>query len=1044
VDDKRLAAPVALLAVLFFLSGATGLIYEVLWTRRLTLVFGHSMIAASTVLAAYMGGLGLGSLAGGRWADRAPERYLSRYALLEAGIGLAALLTLPLLSLVRQLHLLLARAGTGELPLTLASLGLSALVLFPPTLMMGATLPVLARGLARVLPEGRLVGLLYGLNTVGACLGAALAGYLLLPTIGLTASVLLSALANFGLAGLAAQASRRPVPLLEPAVSGQEPPPASPWAIPLAMAVAGAAAMIYEVGWTRGLVLSLGSSTYALATILALFLAGLGLGGLLYGLLPSVGPRTATLAGLQLATALWGALASYLLGLLPYLAWILSRSAGDFGGALVVQNVLAGLIVTGPALLLGLAFPLAVELYAGRGLGGRLAMLYSANTAGCVAGALLAGLWLLPSFGAQTTLKVASLSLLASALWLLLSEAGTLAQRLPVWVGCGLAGFLVLLLPAWNPALMTAGMAIYAKSYNPGLQGLTRLPPPMWVRDGESATISLHSVTDGGLSMRTNGKADASTSLLDLSTQYLLGYIPALYARPKNVAVIGLGSGMTLQALAAVPGVERLECAELEPAVTEAFRYWQGYNGHVGRDPRVHLRSADGRTFLETSREKYDLIVSEPSNVWVAGVGNLYTREFYAACLSRLNPAGVMAQWFQNYAVSAEEIGMVVNTFYDVFPQGALWVTSVRENDILLIGSRQPIPLDLAWVRQVTAVPQIRRHLLKLGLCDSEAILGHYLCSREAALSFFGRSRLNTDDRPALEFQAARRLFSPERAQLFGLSKLLSDPSQPLPEGLEPTPALLQAAVQGWMSSRGGSELVRLLKAHEPAFAKMPLVLALTASLDTTMTPAGLLAAFKPAVQADPTNLAAYLLGLQLESRGAWEQAIPWYARASRRPPAGAEAQVWLNLGSCLARVGQTSQSIEAYRRAVAEGGGYEALTLLGDACMRAAQPSEALRYYSQAAAENHLYTPALWGRGQAFVALGDYRQAAAAFREVVDLSANNVQALMNLAYCYLQLKEPGQARAAYQQVLRYAPNHAEALNALYQLDMAPPGALTK
>ncbi len=1039
MDDARppVGSRLPLFAILFFVSGATGLVYEVLWTRRLTLVFGHSVLAASTVLAAYMGGLGLGSLAGGRWADQAPQRFWRRYAGLEAGIAVSALLTLPLLHLVQQAYLALAGAGMEGLALQGVCLVLATVVLFPPTLMMGATLPVLARGLAGGLPEGRLVGLLYGLNTAGACLGAALAGYWMLPALGLRISLAAAALVNLFLAALAWRASQGllPVPDRE---TGEPSPPHGDWLIPIAVAVAGAAAMIFEVGWTRGLVLCLGSSTYALATILTVFLAGLGGGGLLYSLLPAGSPRPGTLGSLQLAAGLWGALASYLLGLAPYLVLVLTRKVGGPGAALLMQNVVAALILAGPAVLLGLAFPLAVELYQGRALGGRLARLYGANTAGCVLGAVLAGLWLVPSVGVQGTLKLAALSLVGMSLVIAAATGERLGERLPALIFGSLAGFLVLALPAWNPALMTAGLSLYASAFNGSLSELRGLPDPTWYRDGESATISVHAVHDGGLSMRTNGKADASTSLLDMSTQYLLGYIPALYGKPRTVAVIGLGSGMTIQALAQVPGVERIDCAELEPAVVEAFAWWQGYNGHVGRDPRVHIRTADGRTFLETSREHYDLIVSEPSNVWVAGVGNLYTREFYAACLRRLSERGIMAQWFQNYAVGSEEVGMVINTFFDVFPHGALWATSVRENDVLLIGCRQQALLQGAWLRQVTAVPAIRQRLLSLGLASSEAILGHYLCTREAALAYFGRSRLNTDDRPALEFLAARRLYGSTRRVEF--SRLLSDPAHPLPEGLTPTPELLQAAVEGWMSSRDTSELGRLLQLHEAQLAGSPLVLALVAALQRGITSEALVLAFRPAVEAPTTrNLATYLLALQLQSHADWQRAADWYEKASQAPPPGAQAQLWVNLGSCYAQLNQLEKALVCYRRGVAEGAGYACLTLLGDVEMRAGRPVEAMRWYQRAAAENQAFVPALWGQGRAWVARKQYRQAAAAFREVIALTANHIQALMGLGWCESRLGDAPAARRAYEQVLRFDPNNREALSKLYELDTGAP-----
>lgn len=1016
-----------------------------LWTRRLTLVFGHTVFAASSVLAAFMLGLGAGSAAAGRWADspkrRTPSELLRMYGNLELGIGLAALLSLPLLSLVQTLHQFLGRAGVEGWILQLAVVVLAFIVLLAPTMMMGATLPVVARALELWVPDGRLVGALYGVNTAGACVGAGVAGFLMVPYVGLTASLVLTALLNLTL-GWAARFGARDqaalLPLREDLGLDCGRQPGVAW-LPVAVCVSGACSMALQIGWTRGLILTFGSSTYAFSSILCIFLAGLGLGSLAYSLL-RWRPRVAHLAWVQLATGLVAGLASLALGWLPYALLLLTPVFhGSFLGALGIQFALAAVILLGPALLLGLGFPLATDLYRRGGLGRRVATLYSLNTVGCVVGALSAGFLLLPARGAQATLTAASLGLLFSALALALAQSQQAGSRIGWLMLVCLAGFTLLALPSWNPALMNSGMAVYGAQYANARGTIQRMPKPTWYRDGVSSTVAVYMSPEGGLTMRVNGKTDASTIVSDLSTMYLVGYVSALYAKPKTAAVIGLGGGMTLEALAGVPGLERLDCAELEPAVSAAQPLWKAFNERVVDDPRVHLTSADGRTFMETSNRRYDIIVSEPSNLWVAGVGNLFTREFYQACRDRLSEHGVMTQWLQNYAVGSEELGMVINSFFDVFPHGAVWLSSVDESDLLLIGSNQPLKMDPEWVRQVVSTPAIRRRLFQLGLCEDYAILGHYVCSREAALEVFRGAPLNTDDRPALEFRAARQMLLSIVARVRGLSGLLFDCAKPLPEGIPATDPILGQAVQGWMACREPSEFLRITRTLEKHLARQPLAVALVKAflkppletLEKDFQPALHDAALKP--------LAAYLVGNYLQAGGKSEHAVRYFEQAAEAPPPGGSVQLFDNLGSCYVRLDQLNKATLAFEKAVAAGGGFASLTLLGDTWLRRGDPGRALECYAKALAANQVYAPALWGKGLSWLRLQEYTKAAADLRELIRLVPTHQQGLLLLGQCLATLKENRAAIAVYKQLLHYYPGDSVAERQLFLLQHGQP-----
>ncbi|MEW6277743.1 MAG: fused MFS/spermidine synthase, partial [Candidatus Eremiobacterota bacterium] len=775
-EDPSAAARVGRTALLcFFLSGATGLVYEVLWTRRLTLTFGHTVLAVSTVLTAYMLGLALGSLAGGRWSDRQardrdPARFLASYGGLEAFIGIWALLSIPLLGLVERLYLSLSRQGLSELPLHLSCFTGSVLVLLPPTVAMGATLPVMSRLLVHRRGQlGNLLSLIYGTNTLGAFLGAGLAGFVLLPRFGLLASLLGAAGVNLAIGGLAWSVGRRAV-LGLPAVSAEEAPErpaeAGSWLLPAVFGMAGMASMAYQIGWTRALALSLGSSIYAFSSILTTFLAGLGLGSLLYPrIIRGRQPRPHHLALVQLGVGLLGALTIPILGYLPRVFLALFPHIQDsFLKVLAAELAISALVLFGPTFLMGLAFPLLSHLYTTgvERLGRSIGTVYSANTFGCIVGSFVAGFFLIPGVGSQTTLKLAAalnLLLCAALLWALPPFRRAASLAVAVLAGC------VFLFPRWDPGVMAAGVAIRAASFQNQGERQLRLSlfnRPAFYKDGLSCLVSVHYFNHQWrtwMDLRVNGKADASLTTLDKLTMYLCGYLGAwLHPDPKDVAVIGLGSGMTLEGLANVPGIRSIECAELERAVVDANVYWQDYTNHILRDPRVRLHVTDGRTFIMGSPRKFDIIASEPSNVWIAGTGNLFTRDFYRSCRDRLNPGGVMCQWLYAYSLPRECIDLAFQTFFEVFPYGMLFQTN--SGDLIMVGSDQPIRMDLERLESLYNESEgMQRNFYAMDIFHPLQLLGHYVAGREEVIKSFPSRLRNTDDRPLLEFYAPMGLY---------------------------------------------------------------------------------------------------------------------------------------------------------------------------------------------------------------------------------------------------------------------------------------------
>lgn len=765
----------------FLLSGAVGLIYEVLWIRMLGLVFGHTVFAVTTVLASFMGGLGVGSYLFGRIADRSAH-LLRLYGLLEIGIGLYCLGLPLLLEGAAALSLGISRSlDPPFLVFSLIQFTLVAGLLVPPTCLMGATLPVLVRFFAREEQSlGRQVGLLYSLNTFGAVLGVLLAGYALVPLLGIRTTLLLAVVTNLGLGTLVCVFDRhlRRLGTAGPpagAPAGPAPPDAPPpaalpagaaWSVAAGFACSGAASMVYEVTWSRALSLSLGSSTYAFTAMLVAFLAGIALGSWAFALLAGRRPLgVAAFGWLQLAIGLCALALVPAFGRLP--AWFLrlfqlSQTAGFVQG---LQFALSLAMMLVPTLLVGATFPCAVRILS-RGLG-RLGhdtgWIYAVNTAGAILGTVLAGFLAVPTLGIQATMRLGvGLNLAVGAVILLVAAPARrpLARMLgPAVAAAGLLA--VAWLPPWDPAVMVSGVAIYGRQYLPLLRAgeFSRpdwQPEVVFYRDGISGTVSVH--RDGPrVTLRVNGKTDAGNAG-DMHTQLFSGHIPLLlHPDPKRVLVIGLGSGVTAGAVAQYP-VERIDVIEIEPAVVAAARFFEAENRRVLADPRVRMIVADGRNFLLNTTEPYDVIISEPSNPWIRGLATLFTREFFALARSRLARDGIMLQWIQGYGLAPEDLRMVAETFRTAFPEASFWNTTAGDN--FLVGTPGPLQVPLAAIQaRFDASAALREDFARVGLQAPAGLLADLLLRAEELARFAAGSDLNTDDTLRLEFSAPRSLY---------------------------------------------------------------------------------------------------------------------------------------------------------------------------------------------------------------------------------------------------------------------------------------------
>ena len=741
-----------LLYLLFFVSGCSGLIFEILWIRGLGLRFGTTTPAISTVLAAFMGGLALGNLLIGPRADR-HRSPLRLYRWLEVGIGLTGLaVALVLLrgdALLGPVADLVAAAGPARTPLRFA---LFATLMLAPATLMGGTLPVIARALVRSGVQGKVMGGLYAINTAGAVAGALAPDLLLVPHIGLVATAFVAASGNLAVAA-AVGLVRVPSPPPAPIERCERPPlPRMPLVL---YGVSGFCAMGYEVLWSRVHHHFSMGQVASFAVLLAVFLVFLSLGSWLTTPLADRPRRPLVPAALLLAATGPAAVAPILLAdrwaelfnrLLPSIRGVHRAAPGEALALALASSVfLEALACT----LMGAAFPLLAAAAvrqgdAGRATGG----LYAANTLAGVAGSVLAGFVLLPLLGVQTGLLllagVAALVGLAALLTLRPLPRGPVAVA-----GCAVAALAVVAVALPGDHLRSA----YFASFHGADVSIEEL------REGTTTTAAVARRQRYGqpayLQLLTPGVTMSDTQVGAQRYMGLMGHLPLLYSDQGTEALlICYGVGNTARALLSHPDLERLDVVDIAAEVLAmSHRFSEVHGGDPLADPRVRVHVDDGRQHLRTDPQRYDVITSEPPPPTDAGVVNLYTREFYALARQRLKPGGVVAQWLPLFQLTAQESEEIIAAFVAEFPHTSLHY-GFRYQWILL-GSVEPLEPDPAgWQRRISH-PSSAADLRRIG-ADDVATLTAGLIQDDAGLrSVAERARPLTDDRPSLQYPRA-------------------------------------------------------------------------------------------------------------------------------------------------------------------------------------------------------------------------------------------------------------------------------------------------
>ncbi len=681
-------ASVRLIAVLFVVSGAAGLVDQVCFSKYLSYVVGSTAHAVSAVLAAFMAGMALGARIGGRYAHRV-ERPLFAYGVLEVLVGVTVALTPLAFSLLPDIYLgLIQRVPGSPLAITFVRWSLAVLFVIVPTTAMGATLPLLSR-----LTEGetapslreRALGLLYASNTLGGAVGSLASVYWLLPALGLKSTTLVAAGASIVVGAVAMILGRAPNTALAAVAAAEAPhPPSHSEQTPLALAfvafMSGALVFASEVVFVHLLVLLVGTSAYAFGVILSIFLSCLFLGA---ALAPRAYRRfrVAALPLGLLCAAIALALTLPLWPRIPELFPRLGPHVTSFAGRELVRGLAAFVALVLPVTVMGLSFPLLLQSVASRRdvsqLVGRLTAI---NTVGSVLGSLTVGYLVLPALGSQRTLGLVSGLFALAAVAVAWRHLGLTrrAYVLVIAIGLMLAG---LLSPRWDLARMTGGYNVYF-DWGRGPETI------LWAREDTQGGVTTVTEKDGVHTLLTNGKFQGNDGH-EMQAQRGFAHYPALFVKSfRRALVVGLGTGVTLDTLLRYP-FEKVEVAEISPAIVSASRtYFASIGGAALDDPRVTLTLEDGRNHLFVSDARYDLIGIELSSVWFAGAGSLYSREFYQLAKTKLTPGGILQQWIQLHHIQDHDLAVVLHTLRSEFAHVALFYGGGQG---ILVASEAPL-----------------------------------------------------------------------------------------------------------------------------------------------------------------------------------------------------------------------------------------------------------------------------------------------------------------------------------------------------------------
>lgn len=757
-----------LLLIGFALSNMSALIYQVVWARELTYIFGTSVYAISTVLTCFMAGLAIGSFWIGRVSDKSKNLF-KLFALLELGIGAYGVAIIGIFELLPYPYFFLHSLFHESFFLfNFSQFILCFIALILPTTFIGATFPVMSKLYTEKFNElGENIGIVYSSDTIGAAVGAFSSGFILIPIIGLTNAMVFAALINLLVGAVIYNFSNKTIPIKETKRKRIRLRPTDK-IILFCFFFSGFAALMYEVVWTRFLSLIFGTSTYAFSTMLTAFMAGLALGSYAMSkIVDRVKDPVGTFIFVELGIGLYGILLLLLFSNLDMLYFSVYSKWNAFSTIWLAFFLVFFSLLLIPTTLMGATMPLVSKIYshAHQTVGGDIGKVYSSNTFGGIFGAFMAGFVLIPLIGIEKS------SIMAAAINIGVAIALFKFSKIKKTVFFSIIGIFFVLgtsFSTYSIDPLQAGIYYHAprylnvSNYEQAKAGTTLL----FKKDDPHGLVTVTKRGDD-VALKINGKTDA-TNFGDIPNEYMLAFIPLLtHEEPRSVLNVGLGAGFTLSAIEDFD-VDEIDVIEINPAVVEATeQYFSEYNDNALEDPRANLIIADARNYLFTSDKRYDVIISVPSNPWLAGEGGLFTKEYYEIIKEHLNEGGIFCQWTGMYEHTTKDFKTFLNTFHSVFPYVQIYMVG---GNVILLGSEESIYLDYPSLVERFDSGRIKEHFAMLRyvryvdfgitdekLPDVEYFLSFYLMdSREVSDYIRGTEEINTDDMPLIEFETAR------------------------------------------------------------------------------------------------------------------------------------------------------------------------------------------------------------------------------------------------------------------------------------------------
>ncbi|MGB4098102.1 MAG: fused MFS/spermidine synthase [bacterium] len=745
----------------FTLSGLLGLMYEVIWQRELSLVFGSTLSATTAVLVAFMSGMAIGSRLFGKLSERVYNPF-SLYGILLIGIGLYCLGMPLLFNKLYDLHIIVYNQLGESILLEVMRFVFAVGILLFPCALMGGTLPILSRALIqRKEFLGKNLSLLYFYNTLGASVGTLLAGFLMIRLFGMAKSNISIAIFYISLGAFIAVSFRKNSNVVLNKSVIKAPPHRLYGAsrhLPFLYALVGLAGMTAQLAWVRSLNLVLGSTVYAFSMMLAAYLMGIAVGSLVAGwFIDKNESPLKTVAILAFCAWLGIILSVVLISRLPIiLLFLFPRFHHSF---LLWQSCLffLSLLVVFPStFFMGALFPAFGKAYVENihKVGENIGNLYLWNTLGCIAGSIITAFLLIPSIGTRLSL------ISASAIYLLLSSGFLFIQaknrqtRIQIFILMSICLLGYKAAPAWESALLDSGVYLYAPQLLEGFESNRKV---LFEKEGFHSHVTV-TEKSGVRSLRINGKTDGSDGG-DLPTQSLLAILPLAHIQnPSNALVVGLGTGVTAGSALNFPNL-KVDCVEIDDAVISASSFFNHVSGNPFLNSRFKIIHADARTVLSAGLETYDVIISEPSNPWITGVSNLFTVDYFTAAFNKLSEKGIMCQWIHSYYMDPDTLMIIFRSFQEVFPFCTLWEGS--SGDYLILGSQHdhaPEKQDYAFLFSNALV---KDDLLRLKIIDSSDFLQRLVLNSDEFLSMTRRTgcHLNTDNTPYVEFNAPMSLY---------------------------------------------------------------------------------------------------------------------------------------------------------------------------------------------------------------------------------------------------------------------------------------------